>query len=197
VAITTRHFEEFLSLTPPIPPTINIGGYDQPNPQLPRYAIDLRTWLNSVNLNLLGKDKIFGAAGETKSYDYPNPRGYTYPSDLRVFVGPATLTVYPAKLHDWPVPKGYIFPSDLRTWLNSVNLNLIGKDNNIKYTNYDWPVPKAPIYSMDLRTYVWALGGPMFELRFGTVQFTLFFEGSDAVGIFNTKQDKLLNVTIK
>lgn len=101
-----------------------------PNPNGPRYPSDLRTFLNSIEIQLAGKDQFFYAAGEGPTYDYPNPRGYTYSIGLRTFTDPLKLNLNgkdqffggagqaPANLN-WPVPRGYAYATDLRTHLGT------------------------------------------------------------------------------
>ncbi len=59
--------------------------FDFPNPIGKQYPQDLRTFLNLVDLNLLGKDQFFAAAGMGPQYDFPNPKGKSFASDLRIF----------------------------------------------------------------------------------------------------------------
>lgn len=55
---------------------------DWPVPLGAAFSSDLRGWLLSVRLGLIGTDKFFyGNRGP--SYDYPNPRGYEFSVQLR------------------------------------------------------------------------------------------------------------------
>src|SRR5438094_8161469 len=64
--------------------------YDYPNPigcvvkNTTAWPIELRTWRNPTALNLLGKDKFFGEAGQPPTQtDQPNPRGPAFPQENR------------------------------------------------------------------------------------------------------------------
>lgn len=65
-----------------VPPTPN-NQDDWPNPRGKAFPLDLRTWLQSTDLQLLGKDAIYGAPGQVPSYDWPNPQGKPFPAVLR------------------------------------------------------------------------------------------------------------------
>jgi len=69
---------------------------DWPNPAGKAFPTNLRTFLDSLELNLLGQDKFFGGPGQP----------------------PANL--------DWPVPKGAIPSISLRVWIDPLNLSLQG-----------------------------------------------------------------------
>ena len=158
-----------------------VPTYERPNPLRPRYPIVLRTFTNSVELQLIGKDLFFGAPGQVVTYQPPpNPRGKPYPTDLRTFVNPLELPLFgqdqffgaagqpPA--YDPPQnPGGHAYPSDLRTFLDALKLNLQGQDQFFgapgQPPTYDWPVPRArpPIVN---RTWV----GNLLQTTLGAVQ---------------------------
>jgi hypothetical protein len=64
------------------------GQDDWPNPRGAAFPIDLRTFLQTFDVQLIGQDTFFGGPGQA----------------------PANL--------DWPVPKGYIPSISLRTWID-------------------------------------------------------------------------------
>ncbi len=49
-------------------------SYDWPNPQLRKYPVDLRNFLNPSEVHLIGKDVQFGGPGQWRTYDWPNPQ---------------------------------------------------------------------------------------------------------------------------
>lgn len=49
-------------------------------PKVAEFPIELRTFLNPVELQLIGKDQFFGAPGQVQDYDWQNPQA-TIPSD--------------------------------------------------------------------------------------------------------------------
>lgn len=137
---------------------------DYPNPRGPQRAVDLLTWVNSVNLNLLGQDKFFGAGPPT--YDYPNPRGPLRSIDLLTWAFPSNLSLMGQDKffgvggpnYDYPNPRGYQYPSDLRTWTWSraayyappAFFGLAG------HPNFDQPNPRGPLYPISLRTWAFS-----------------------------------------
>jgi hypothetical protein len=48
--------------------------YDWPIPRGAPFPSDLRTFVNGVEIQLIGQDKVYGAPGQVPSYDWPNPR---------------------------------------------------------------------------------------------------------------------------
>jgi hypothetical protein len=99
---------------------------DFPNPQGPRPPIDLRSWMWSTPLNLIGQDTFYGGPGMgAPAFDYPNPRGYV----------PASV---------------------LLTWAWSTTLSLVGADKFYGAGGpvYDYPNPRAPQRSIELLTMV-------------------------------------------
>ncbi len=95
------------------------------NPQTePRDASAL-TWLNPINLNLIGQDTIYGDPGEVPSYSWPNPRGPAQANqDYQQSLNVALLTTTGTKPFlqvEWPVPRGQPSRQDYQ---QSVNQNL-------------------------------------------------------------------------
>jgi len=88
--------------------------------------------MEPIKLNLIYKDKFFGAAGQP----------------------PANM--------DWPVPKGAKPGISLLTHVEATKLNLTGTDKFFGLAGapqFDWPVPKTAKGSVDL--YNWQLSpGP-------------------------------------
>lgn len=142
--------------------------YDFRNPDRRQYPIALRTWLESVKLNLLGKDQFFAAAGMGPSYDYPNPRGARFPIELRTWESFAInllgqiIAAVPFFMADYPNPRAAIFPQALRTWLDSLKVQLADKDQFFSAAGvgpaYDYPNPSlGKPYPVALRTFLEAL----------------------------------------
>lgn len=137
---------------------------DWPNPRGRSAPIELRTFVNAVETQLIGQDLFFGPPGMGPDYDYPNPRGRSYPVDLRHFA-PSALQILtaptgaaPFSQLDWPVPKGRTPPVELRTFLNSIEIQLIGQDQFFGAAgqppaNLDWPNPRGYSYSVALRSF--------------------------------------------
>lgn len=115
-------------LNPNLPPAaaIPVAQYDWPLPIAPAFAVALRSWTASYNRNLIGKDRIFGAPGETHPYDWPVPRGYIAGLARNSQDGAnRLLNLYagapaPVRPQDWPLPGRYadafVFGASLRTW---------------------------------------------------------------------------------
>lgn len=59
---------------------------DWPNPRGYAFPTDLRTFVNNVEIQLIGKDLFFRGAGQGPSYDWPNPRGASFPIDSRTWI---------------------------------------------------------------------------------------------------------------
>lgn len=142
-------------------PATNTFNWANPRGYVP--AVVLRTHVEGVKLNLLGKDKFFGAAGMGPDYDWPNPRGYRYPTHLRVFVDPLKLALFspPTPVADGfgnPNPRGYPFPIEDRGFFNAIAITLLGLDQF--YGNpgqgvpqRDFPNPRGYTYPNANRGY--------------------------------------------
>lgn len=84
-----------LTVAPALPPNCST---DRPNPRGAAYPQMLRTFVNQVNLNLIGKDTFFGAPGQPPSpVTWINPRGAARPSfgALHIPVQRGALTLPP------------------------------------------------------------------------------------------------------
>lgn len=57
-----------------------------PNPVVAIPNVLLKQWLQSLPLNLIGQDLLFGAAGEVPSHTWVTPLGYVFPIALRTFL---------------------------------------------------------------------------------------------------------------
>src|SRR5690349_22314674 len=83
---------------------------DWPNPLVQKANLELRTFTDSFNLPLLGKDQFFGAAGQPPIYDYPNPRtARRGPPDqsislLQSTLAPVVVAGNPFSQTEWPNP---------------------------------------------------------------------------------------------
>lgn len=74
---------------------------DWPNPRIAASPVVLRTWLDALKLNLLGKDKFFGAPGQVPTYPpAPPPRNRIVPPQSWLQSTPAGMfpTFVPAGL---------------------------------------------------------------------------------------------------
>lgn len=142
---------------------------------LPRSPLIFRTWLRdpyriSVNsqtgvwtnnwLELSGKDKLFGAAGQVPDFDWPNPRGYVPSIVLKTWIDPLKVNLAGQdKLFgaagqvpdfDWPNPRGPQRSIDLLTWVKGFQLQF-----TIPFHQIDWPNPRGPLQgSISLRTWI-------------------------------------------
>jgi hypothetical protein len=89
----------------PPPPAAPTAQHDWPLPIAPAFAVTLRTWTASYNRNLIGKDRLFGAPGETHPYDWPLPGRYadasTFYTSMRTW-----SAFYPQILR--PRSRGYV-----------------------------------------------------------------------------------------
>jgi len=112
-------------------------------PQGPARAVDLRTWINTVNLALTTQP----AALPFNQYNWPNPRGPEQP--LRGWlakynenlIGQDVLPV--GSFHTDLPPQGAVPINDLRTWINRVNLALT-QAAALPFNQFDWPVRLGP-----------------------------------------------------
>lgn len=69
----------FTTADKPAPPV------DWPNPRGRAFPLELRTFLNASETQLIGKDTFFGAPGQVPAHDWKVPRGRPYPPILRCF----------------------------------------------------------------------------------------------------------------
>lgn len=127
----------------------------------PRKSPPNQSHLDSVKLNLLGQDLLFGAPGQTQTYDWQNPRISRSSSALKSeYFQPLTLSVtvaIPYNQYDWKPPAGKAYPVSLRTFTDPLKLLLLNKD--VLYgapgqtKTFDWPVPRGKQPSQSLRTF--------------------------------------------
>lgn len=86
--VETRSWTQNLlesTIAPTPPPPFNQTDYT--GVRAATYPIALRTWLQSVVLELLHQDQFFGGAGQpVANLDQPRARAATYPGDLRTFL---------------------------------------------------------------------------------------------------------------
>ena len=142
---------------PASPPAITP---DQPLVRPATYGIDLRTFLTTLNLQLKGRDSIFGAQGQTQTYDWPLPKWPTYGPELRTWLASAQEVPTPvSQITDWPLPLGAIYPIELRTALNTLSKVLLHKDlffgaAGQPVANLDQPASRPATYSNELRTHL-------------------------------------------
>src|SRR5690349_10843502 len=139
------------TLAPAAPAQPPFSQTDWQNPVVRKADVSNRTWLQQINLNLLGKDKFFGEAGQPPAnLNQPNPqRPRRNPQDWNQNLLQSTLTPAaqaPFSQTDWPNPNQR--KPDVRGSVNAVNLNLIGQDRFFGAAgqppaNTDFPNPKA------------------------------------------------------
>lgn len=144
---------------------------DWPVPQRYISATALRTWSDSLRVNLISLDTFFGDPGQTQTYDYPNPVGTSYlkkawPTanltwvwDVIRFTLPGLDSQFGAagqwKTYDYPNPT--LKPDDVnrRTWLGDIiRLTLVGRDS-LPFRRADWPNPTLKLPNLELRTHLW------------------------------------------
>src|SRR5689334_15015573 len=135
--------------TPAAPAQPPFAQNDWPNPVVKKADVTNRTWLQQLTVNLLGKDQIHGAPGESKTYDYPNPqvsrqRLQDHSQNLlESTLAPAVVAQPPFFQTDWPNPTQK--KPDIRGSTASVNLNILGKDQFYgaagQPPTYDYPNP--------------------------------------------------------
>jgi hypothetical protein len=102
---------------------------DLPNPRGRIYPQHLRIFVSGIEVQLIGKDKFFGAPGEPPQYMNLwtiNPRSRPFPIDLRSYIDPSEIWLrgkdiffgapgQPPQYHTPnPIPRPY--PISLRTW---------------------------------------------------------------------------------
>jgi hypothetical protein len=154
----------------------SLGGFDQkpfaqtdwPVPKAAQAGVELRTFLNPLNKNLLGKDQFFTSPGRGPAYDYPNPRGYVPGIALRTHVQPVNLTLLGkdqfftsagrGPVYDYPNPRGYVPATELKTWIQPVSKELLSQDKFFgppgMGPDYDWPNPRGYTPAIVLKTFI-------------------------------------------
>jgi len=129
-------------------------SYDYPNPRGYEYPISLRTWVDSLKVNLRFQDKQFAGFGQWKSYDYPNPLIPGRANSLLTWtqsLNQTTLTAVAAPFRpiDWIVPRGYSRNESLG-WVNQVIRTQVQSPFNPR----DWPIPLGAKFPTDLLTWI-------------------------------------------
>ena len=144
-------------------PFFGLALYD---PRRQAVVTENRGFLNPAEIQLIGKDKFFGAAGEPpRNYDWPNPvlrrddvnrRGWF----VNLLLSTLYTVIVPFAQRDWPNPWGRLFPSSLRTHTDPVKLELAGQDQFFGLpgqppANQDQPNPtRAKSPAVDLKTWL-------------------------------------------
>src|SRR5690349_3974854 len=96
------------TLTPAAPAQPPFYQTNWPNPT--QKKPDIRGSTASVNLNIIGKDQFYGAAGQAPTYDYPNPKtARRGPPDqsqslLQSTLAPVVVAGNPFSQSNWPNP---------------------------------------------------------------------------------------------
>jgi hypothetical protein len=154
---TQNLLESTLSVAAPSP----FFQTDWPLPRVAVPAITLRTWIDALRLNLLGKDAVFGAAGQTTTYDWPNPRVPAPSIALRTWLDNRLLDTLafvqprPFAQLEWPIPKNAVPAVVLKTWIDALRLPLLGQDRMFGAPGqpavYAWPNPIVRPSALDLR----------------------------------------------
>lgn len=121
-------------------------------PIRPKRSVDLLTWIQPSNVNLLGSAP---AASPFVPVDQQNPRSKPFPNALRGFLNPSEVHLIgldqffaapgEAPRYDWPNPRSKPIPSVNRGFINPAEVHLIGKDTFFaaagEAPRYDWPNP--------------------------------------------------------
>jgi hypothetical protein len=148
--------------------------FDQPNPRGPLYPIELRTFLQSTKLTLIGQDTFFGHGGP--NYDWPNPRGYAQPIDLKTWMQSTPLNLVGkdkfyglgGPSYDYPNPRAPQRSIDLINFTSSgLALTRTIAPPLLTLANYDFPNPRGPQRSIDALSITGSLNIPLFTI-FGT-----------------------------
>lgn len=125
-----------------------------PLPQLPRYPQWNLGFTKPANVQLIGQDQFFAAAGQAPVYDYPNPLRPRYPVQPEpppnLLTTTFTIVVMPFYQVDWPLPQQPRQPAENRSFTRGANTQLIGQDLFFGARGqapvYDWPNPVRPRY---------------------------------------------------
>lgn len=138
---------------------------DWPVPRGLSASIALRSHLEPLKLNLVGKDTFFGAAGQPPAHlDWQNPRGALVRESDRGYLDPTefwlltTLPPKPFANQDWPLPRGAIASVLLRTHIEPIKLLLAGQDAFFGApgqppANLDWQNPRGGRAASGLREF--------------------------------------------
>src|SRR5215813_3430248 len=129
-------------ITAPAPLPFNQA--DWPTPKWPQRANDLRSWVWSYNLNLIGKDLL-----PFSQDDWPTPQLPQRANDLRSWVWNYNLNLIgkdalPPGDQRTELLQQPIYPNQLRTWISQVNLALTVAVVQFPFNQSDWPLPRWP-----------------------------------------------------
>lgn len=146
---------------------------DQPNPRGYIYPNELRTFLNAMESQLIGKDQMFGAPGQVPQYEFPNPqiarRLYDNQAQMVANLLETTLGIVfpnPFVQTEWPNPLIAGRSIALRTFVEPTKLNLLGQDQFFGApgqppANYDQPNPRGYTYPVVCRVFVGPLNNAL------------------------------------
>lgn len=117
------------------------------------FPISLRTYIETVNPNLIGKDAL---PVRNRQVDLPWLPGTPYPLSLRTFINPVEVNLIgkdalPFRQLDWPLPKQN--PAQGQTFLENLQLTTLGFVQ-APFAYKDWPVPQIAPYANGLRTFL-------------------------------------------
>lgn len=124
---------------------------DWPLPSQARQPQENQGFVRASNVQLIGQDKFFAAAGQAPVYDYPNPQRPRYPLQPEPPANVVLRTVFvaaPFFMTDWPNPQVARQAQENRGWVRAANTQLIGQDRFFGAAGqapvYDWPNPLRP-----------------------------------------------------
>lgn len=132
---------------------------DQPNPRGYIYPNELRTFLNAMESQLIGKDQMFGAPGQVPQYDFPNPqpvrRSYDVGGGVANLLETTLSAIQPPFFQiDWPNPRGPQRLTDMHAALTNLLTNTLGIVVQAPFVQLDWPNPQVANRAIELRTFV-------------------------------------------
>lgn len=131
-----------------------IGMGEIPNPVLAPVAV--QSFTHSTNLNLIGQDKFFGAAGQGPNYDWQNPAlvKKTVPSfdPVNLLTTTLSVTANPFIGSVWDVPlRSKVVPAlDPINLLQSTLAAVVGSP----FYQTEWPNPAGREFAQNLRTFI-------------------------------------------
>lgn len=132
------------------------------NPLTQQFPSHLRTYLNAVEIQLIGADTFFGLAG-APNFDWPVPKGPSHPITNKTHLDPLKLLLNgkdqffaaagmgPA--YDYPNPRGYAplnrsFTYPTQIHLTDTFFGLAG------HPNFDWPNPRGYVQPVHNKTHL-------------------------------------------
>ena len=162
---------------------------DWPVPKGRPHPSDLRTFLDPLRLNLLGKDRFFGLAGNP-TWDWPVPKGATPASELRTFLGALKVHLIgqdrffgpdgQPPTYAWANPPGTVFSRDLRRWDQNLLETTLGILLPFPFALLDWPNPLSRMGDKELRTWLQNLLEGTFSAPAGTPFFLMAWPNPQA-----------------